>query len=240
MKVLDTIQLCAREFNDIAYERIARDSVSAANPNQANWLDWLNDALRTTVLVRPDANAETVSVLLVAGTKQALAAGKLRILDVIRNMGANGLTAGKSIRLVDLAQKSSVNRDWHTEADVGVVREVMYDDKKDPLTFYVSPPAAAKYIELTLSKAPTAVLAANVAADDLPLNDIYAGPVQAWMLHRAHGVGTNSQVNLQKSWQYFSSFFNQLGVKIKSELFTAVAQPGQLPVADLAQKAAYP
>lgn len=227
MKALTLIQLCAREYNDVAYERIARDATSATRTNQPNWLDWLNDAQRTTVLVRPDAGSITESVKLVAGTKQTLPANAQLILDVTRNMGGDGLTPGRTIRLVDDEMKSDTNRDWHIAADAGVVRELIYNDKKDPLTFYVSPPAVDKYIELVLCTVPPDIADANVTTADFGLTPLYAGPAQAWMLHRAYGMATNAPGNVDKSWRYFNSFFNQLGVKLRGELFAAAAAMGE-------------
>ena len=51
MQALTLINLAAREYQDIAFERIAK----------ASWLAWLNDAQRNVVLVRPDANAVTAA-----------------------------------------------------------------------------------------------------------------------------------------------------------------------------------
>lgn len=227
MKAITVINLCAREYNDVAFERIARDATSASRTNQPNWLDWLNDAQRTTVLVRPDAGSVTQAVKLIAGTKQPLPAGGQLILDVTRNMGADGLTPGRTIRLVEDEMKGDTNRDWHTAADAGAVREVVYNDKKDPLTYYVSPPAVNKYIEMVLCMVPTDIADANVTTADLGVSDLYAGPVQAWMLHRAYGMATNAPTNVEKSWRYFSSFFNQLGVKLRGELFAAAQGLGE-------------
>jgi hypothetical protein len=221
---IDVIELCAREYQDVAYQRIFK-SPATGSPN---WLDWLNDAQRAIVLVRPDANAAVESIPLVAGTKQAIPATALRLLGVTRNMGADGLTAGPTIRLIDRGTLDDLNRNWHTATAGSSVDEVVYDEKKAPRSFYVTPPlSVARYIEVELSKVPTDVT--DPDAGTIALADIYAGPMQAWMLHRAYGMQTQALNMFQRSQFYFTSFFNQLGVKIRGEMFFGAATPGQFP-----------
>lgn len=231
MKALAIINLCAREYNDVAFARIGRDATSftATNPNGANWLDWLNDATRSIVLVRPDSGSSTESFPLVAGTRQTLGAGMLRLLDVTRNMGADGATPGRAVRFVEDEAKSDADLDWHIAPNGTVVKEVIYNDKKDPSTFFVSPPALGRYIEVTVSKAPPAILDADVATADFGLDDLYAGPAQAWMLHRAYAMQSMTNINVSRAWQYFQSFFQQLGVKLRAEMFAATASQGAMP-----------
>jgi hypothetical protein len=108
------------------------------------------------------------------------------------------------------------------------VDEVVYDEKKAPRSFYVTPPlSVARYIEVELSKVPTDVT--DPDAGTIALADIYAGPMQAWMLHRAYGMQTQALNMFQRSQFYFTSFFNQLGVKIRGEMFFGAATPGQFP-----------
>lgn len=231
MKALSIIELCAREYNDVAYVRIGRDrtSIDATVVNGANWLDWLNDASRTIVLVRPDAGSVTESFHCVAGVRQTLGATRQRLLDVISNMGADGATRGKTINLVDFEVKAQTNRSWMTATPATEAREVIYNDKKDPGTFYVSPPIGTRYIELVTCKIPDAIADAAVATADFGLDDLYVGPAQSWMLHRAYAMATNSPGNAQKAWQYFSTFFQLLGVKLRAEMYAAAAASGANP-----------
>jgi len=225
VNALEVIALCAREYNDVAYARIFKSAADGS----PNWLDWLNDAQRAVVLVRPDANSSTEAIALVAGTKQSIPASALRLLGVTRNMGAGGATPGKTVRLIDRNTLDDLNRDWHNSTPAAEVEEVIYDEKKAPRTFYVSPPlSGVAYIEVEVSKLPTDVTDPDVGVISLP--DTYAGPLQAWMLHRAYGMQTQAQNMFQRSQFYFSSFFNQLGVKLRGEMFFGAATPGQFPM----------
>lgn len=224
MLALTAIQLCARDYNDIAYARIARDATSAAQTNQANWLDWLNDAVRAVVAVRPDAGAAHVDFTLTASeTKQTLPAGAIRLLGVTRNIGAAGGTIGKAIRFsTDRDLQDDINKDWHTATVGTYIREVIYDEKRDPLHFWVSPraPSSAWHIELITCQVPTAVSDANVLTGSFQLPDVYAPAAQDWMLYRAYAMQAASSGSWTRAMAHFQSFFNVLGVKLRGELWT--------------------
>lgn len=234
MLALTLIQLCARDYQDIAYERIARDQASATTSNMADWLSWLNDAARTIVALRPDANATIEATLLAASTtKQSVPSGCQRLLGVTRNMGANGTTVGKAIRFsTDREVLDELNRDWHSATPASPVREVIYDEKKDPLHYWVTPPAisTAWYIELITSKIPTDVAAADAASGSFQLSDVYGAAAQAWMLYRAYSMQSQSAALMQRALGHFQEFFNLLGVKLRGEMWTGPKTPEGFPM----------
>lgn len=220
MQALTLINLCAREYNDIAFARITK----------AAWLDWLNDAQRNVVLVRPDANTVIEVLTLVAGPRQTLPAGALRLLGVTRNMGADGVTPGKALRLAVREMQDAVDLDWYSAANKAPVREVLYDSKKSPLTYWVIPGALNGWrLEALLSRTPTDVTDADTGA--ITLSDVYSGPMQMWMLHRAYSLATAAATHAQHAANYYTWFFALLGVKLKGELFEAPASAGQFPQA---------
>lgn len=145
------IQLVAAELQDTDYVRWAKSRL----------LDYLNDGELATVLVKPEANAVVQSISLVAGTKQTLPAGGLRLLDVYRNMGADGATPGARARMSTRNAHEAVFPSWHSSTAAAAVKEVFYDELV-PLRFWVHPPvnntaAVAEIAELTfLAKAGTA------------------------------------------------------------------------------------
>jgi hypothetical protein len=226
MQAIRLINLCAREYQDTAFVRIAK----SPSGNTANWLDLLNDAQRAVVLARPDANPVTSAVLLVAGTRQTLPSGKMRLLDVSRNMGSNGTTPGDTIRLAERDVQDMVNRSWHNAQPQTRVREVFYNDKKDPLVYWVYPPiavGATVYIEVTTSDPPTDVTDADNGA--ITLSDTYASPLQAWMLYRAFSMQSQAVGLAQRAQGYFASFFNLLGVKLRNDMIYSPNEPDILP-----------
>jgi hypothetical protein len=220
MQAITLINLCAREYQDVLFERITK----------AKWLDYLNDAQRAIVLVRPDANSVTAAVQLAAGTRQTLPAAALRLLDASRNMGSQGTTAGDTIRFAEREVHDIVSRSWHKSAPTPVVREIFYNDKNDPRAYWVYPPVpsgTAVFIEITTSNVPTEVTDADNGA--ITLSDVYAAPMQHWMLYRVYLLATQALNQFQRAQFYFSSFFNLLGVKARNDMFFSPNEPAVLP-----------
>lgn len=179
-------------------------------------IEWLNDANRALVLVRPDASSITSAILLAAGTKQTLGAGE-RMIRVGRNMGSNGTTAGRAIRLGDLAAMDAFNPDWHTATADTVVREYMLDEAR-PDEFWVSPPVSSVtpvYVEASRVVLPTLMA---LAGDTLPVDDIYAPALIEWCCYRAFSRDSERTPNWQRAARHYSSFFNLLNVKMKSDM----------------------
>jgi hypothetical protein len=225
VKALALINLCAREYNDTSFARVAK----APSGNTANWLDWLNDAQRAVVLARPDAAGVTQNITLVDGTKQALPAGSVKLLGVVRNRGVAGTQAGRTIVLIDRDTKDASSKTWHSKTASVTIDEVIYDDRRSPLTFYTDPPATAgTQIEVELAKSPTDVTDAD--AGDISLPDTYAPAMEAWMLFRAYAMNTQSTGQLQRAGGYFTQFFNLLGVKARGEMWDSAYARGQLPL----------
>lgn len=178
----------------------------------AQLIEWLNDAIRSLILVRPDASAITSAIQLVAGTKQVLAAGELRLIRVVRNMGANGTTAGRAIRLGDMMSLDAFNPDWHTETAAVVVKEYMFDEAR-PDEFWVTPPVHATtpvYVEAVRSVLPAAMTS---AANTVPVDDIYGPALIEWCCYRAFSRDSENTPNWQRAARHFAAFFNLLQIK---------------------------
>lgn len=219
MQAVALIQICARDVNDIGYERVAKDVASSGTLNMPNWLDWLNDGQRAVCTVRPDANSQTQNLTLVAGARQTLPAGALRMLRPTRNMGADGATVGKTVRFTEGSVADNANRSWQLAAPASPVREVLYDEKSDPLTFWVNPPGVATWkLEAILAQPPTDV-PNPVSTNLIQLTDAYAPALIEWMLYRNYALATQALQQWQRAVGHFNAFFNLLGVKLKADMF---------------------
>lgn len=230
MQAIELINLCAREYNDSTFQRIAKSGSAGVN-----WLQFLNDAQRAVVLVRPDANPVTQAVLLVPGTRQALPSGGLRLLDATRNMGSAGTVAGDAVRVADRQSMDTALRSWHTAPPSTKVREVLYDEKKDPTTFWVNPPAPltpSVYIEIIFSKSPTDVTDADSGA--ITISDTYVPALIEWMLYRAYSLATQALNQQQRANFKYQTFFNLLGVKLRGDIFTGASAENLYPTKAIA------
>lgn len=131
-----------------------------ASPQFQRWtereqVDWLNDAQVAITKFLPAACSRIDAIKLKPGTRQSIEtiAGVdckpgdgstpgqpiygTQVLDVIRNMGADGATPGRAIRAVDRDILDSQSPDWHTVAKP-YVSSYMYDPRM-PRYFYVTP-----------------------------------------------------------------------------------------------------
>jgi len=178
------------------------------------WVKYLNSAIRALILVRPDAGAVTESVQLTAGVKQTLAAGAIRLLDISRNMGVDGLTAGKIITPADRKHIDYANLLWPAATGDTVVENFSYDNNV-PRIFYVTPPvhnSTAVYVEMSTSQLPTAVTGTG---SDPGILDIFFEPVVQFMLFKAYSADDEG-VEMQKAMQYYNNFFQLLGIELKN------------------------
>ena len=124
---------------------------------EADMVDALNDTQVALAKFLPSACSRVDTLRLAPGTKQSIASiapasckpgdgstpstpiQGTQVLDVIRNMGADGLAAGRTIRLVPGKVMDAQNRDWHTEAGTAVKAYVY--DPATPRYFWVWPGA---------------------------------------------------------------------------------------------------
>lgn len=192
---------------------------------QAELLDWLNDGQREIVLLKPEASVKNESFALTAGkTKQSLPASGVLVIDVVRNLGADGLTPGSAIRMVDRDVLDSQRPTWHSDANtLGYVQHFMYDTR-DPKTFYVYPkaPATAWNIELIYSAAPNDASIGGV----IQIDDIYSNALLDYVLYRAYSKDADFATNSQLAVAHFNAFAQSLGAK-------AAVEQASKPVVDV-------
>ena len=181
----------------------------------AQGLRWLNDAVLSIVSVRPDAYALLRIQVLSPGTRQTITG--LRLMSVIRNMGTDGSTPGRAIRLVERGVKDDYSLDWHSDTATTAVKEYMYD-ARTPKTFYVWPPVHATTnvtVELNESFAPSAI---TNTAQAVPLEDIYVPAIIEWIVYRFLIRDAEENPNIQRSVMHFQNFFAMLGVQVKADM----------------------
>lgn len=197
----DFIEDAALLYGDIGYDRV----------EVPDWIKYLNDSIRALILVRPDAGATTEAIQLVAGIIQTLPTDSLRLLDITRNMGTDGLTAGKIVTPSDRTHINYANLLWPAATGAAAMDNFSYD-REVPLTFYVTPPVSSTvdvYVEIVTSKLPTAVTAIE---DALGVNDVFFEPLVQYMLYKAFSAD-DEDVEFQKAIVHMQNFFNLLQVE---------------------------
>lgn len=197
MRVSDILQRAGRQLSDHTHVRWT----------DAEIIDYINDAQRQIVLLRPDSNSRNESFQLASGSKQTLPARSTYLLRVTRNLGSDGNTPGKVIFPTLRSALDSETPDWHTKTGAAV-QHYIYDPNVDKKTFYVYP-SADGYIEIVYSTAPDEVSGAN---DTLDLNDQWINAVLDWVLYRCFSKDSEYSGNAQQAAGYYQRFMEGLQI----------------------------
>lgn len=177
-------------------------------------LAFLNDAQREIAIAKPDAYVRNEAISLAAGAKQTLPAGG-RMLNgsgIQHNMGADGLTPGRPITLVDRLYLARIRPSWMT--DTGNYVEHYLYDQTDPRTYFVYPrPSGAWYVNASFPADPPGITEANIDSSALGL--IQIGDEYAPLLHD-YIVGyallkTFKAESVQRAGFFLNKFYNALG-----------------------------
>lgn len=159
--------------------------------SEAELLEYITDAQKEVVMLKPSAYALNESVQLTTGTLQSLPANGLILIELAANMGADGNTPGKAVSQIDRTILESVRPNWRAEtADINA-RHYMYDDR-DPNHFEVYPPqpATAGYVQLIYGAIPVDI---TDVADQISLKPIYDTPIKYLVLAQCFSKSTGTQ-----------------------------------------------
>lgn len=211
----------------ISRARIVINDADAVRWTDAELLKWISDGQRLIALVRPDSTSTNESLTLANGTKQTLPANGLRLLDVIRNLTANG-GPDRAVRMVDREALDAQDPNWHVATVTGKVLNFVYDNR-DPTHFYVYPPAnTTMRLEILYSKSPTDVA---TTASTVDVQDIYLEPLFNYVLFRAYSKDAEYAANAALAQGYLQLAMTLLGVKTgKDFAFSPEAnKPGVTP-----------
>jgi len=189
--------------------------------------EWLNEAYRVIVMLRPDANAKSGTFTCAAGTRQDVTtgfSGALRVLDVVRNLASS--SNKKAVRFIQRKLLDDHRPGWHGETQT-VNIEFYAFDARQPKHFFVYPPASTSaQLEVVYSELPAVHALAEAALDPdgadttvINLDDIYEPMIVDWILYRAFSKDAESSTNAARAQAAFQTF--TAGVGSKSQVDSA-------------------
>lgn len=171
-------------------------------------LNWLSDGQRALVALAPAASNTSVTVALVAGTKQTIPSDGHMLLSIMRNNVSGGGTPGKVVRLVSREIMDNYNADWHGGTQKAVVQNYIFDPQ-DPTHYYVYPPnTGAGYVDMVYSKVPAEL---TTLADTLSVQDVYQTALFDYVMFRAHQKDSDFAAGLTVAQSYLQSFLSSVG-----------------------------
>jgi hypothetical protein len=171
-------------------------------------LRWIHDGLREIATRKPSALERTSVWTLVAGTRQTLPDDSLRLMDMPRNIAADGVTPGYAITPASRGELDTQMPDWHMARASARIKHVLYDYETDPLHYFVYPPAVAgTKVEVIDCLNPPELTAAT---DVLPVRDHYISALTSFLLYRALSRESEDGSG-QLAAAHYSAFAGALG-----------------------------
>lgn len=209
---------------------ILQDTTGVRWPSSTELLGWLNDGQREVMVYKPNANVKNMAVRLASGTKQSLPSDGVQLIDVVRNMGTNGSTPGRAIRIVLREILDAQVPNWHIETPATDVKHYTFS-LLDPKSFYVYPPSnGSGFVEVVYGATP-----ANASfSGPITLDDIYQNVLVDYILYRAYSKDTEYAADQNRAASHQNAYIAALTGKAKVEAgvnpnTTAPANPNVTP-----------
>lgn len=194
----------------------------------AELLGWISDGQRTIVAMDPSYGETTEVFELAEGTKQNLSPDTHQLLDIQRNMGADGDTPGRTVRVVSREVLDTLNADWHSAPHTSVVENFIYDPQR-PTIFYVYPPNnGTGTIELSRAKVPAEL---TNGSSVIEVNDLCQTALFDYTMFRAHQKDSDYSAGEGKAQVYlslFMAFMTQQGTGALDESPNVKLSPANL------------
>lgn len=183
----------------------------------AQLVAWWNDAQRVIAIARPDLVVVTEPFLLGKSTvRQVAPSGTNKIIDITKNLGIDGGTHGKAIRLIDRASLDEYDDRWTIGNGATIIKEWAYDER-NPRVFYVYPKPNATtdvYVELIRSSTPVDCVDEN---SEINVPNICVPAGVSWMLYRCFSRDSEETPNYARAQGFKTECFELLGVKSASD-----------------------
>jgi hypothetical protein len=181
---------------------------------RAELLSYVNLGQRQICVLSPGTNDKAAVIQLVLGTKQSIPSDGWKLMDVVRNMGTNGTTPGRAVRLVSRDLVDSILPNWHAARPNNVVQNYMVD-KEDKTSFHVYPPNTGNgYVEITYAYTPANI---TTEATAIAINDIYEPVLLDYVLYRACSKDAEFAPGVQLAGGYLSTFLSAFPNRDKVE-----------------------
>jgi hypothetical protein len=197
-------------------QTILQDTTGVRWPVANELLGWLNDGQREVVILKPNSHVKNIAVRLAAGTKQSLPSDGVQLIDVVRNMGTDGNTPGRAVRIVMREILDAQVPNWHSATAAADAKHYVYS-LLDPKNFYVYPPQPAAnqgYVEMVYGAAP----ADATLNGPITLDDIYQNVLVDYILYRAYSKDTEYAADQNRAATHQNAYIAALTGKAKVEV----------------------
>lgn len=209
---------------------ILQDVTGIRWPDNTELLGWLNDGHLEVLVFKPNANVKNQSVQLAQGTKQSLPTDGIQLMDVVRNMGADGNSPGRVVRIALREILDAQAPGWHYGTPSSTVQHYTYNPL-DPKHFYVYPPqpSTPSQVEVVYSAVPAKLTALT---QPIAIDDIYQNVLVDYVLYRAYSKDTDYAADPGRAAAAQAAYQSALTGKTNAETIvnpnaTAPANPNE-------------
>ncbi len=183
-------------------------------------IPYLNLAIYEICNYKPEAYPVTKTVTLMGGPVQSLDDNAIELLDIICNMGTDGLTPGPSVPVLKKEAVDTLVPDWQTYTPGSVVLFSMIDSR-NPKYYYTVPPIAVTNpmpkLKLIQAEMPDKIVDPS---DEYPLDASYVPAAVDYLIFRALAESTTIPGAMQKAGVFLNKFTSNLGIKTAVEMKT--------------------
>lgn len=198
--ILDRVELQLGDITNVRWSR-------------AELLSWLSIGCRLVTTLQPSATNSVAVTKLVAGTRQYIPADGWLLLDILRNMGTSGTTAGRAVRVTSRRILDAFNPLWHTDSPSSTIQHYIFDPQ-DQTSYFVYPPAdGTSYLEVNYSAIPAPLTSES---QTLGVPDAYEDALHNYVMFRALSKNTDYAASSQAD-MYLGMFNTILGAKMTAE-----------------------
>jgi hypothetical protein len=173
----------------------------------------LIEADKAILNFRPDANTASTAITTVAGSKQSIPAGHLRLIDVPCNLAPSDEA---ELRDIYLKPKGELSPGWRTIAQVDIVENYMFDDR-NPTEFEVFPPVKVGRKLRVVTCVPFADYGTISGSTESKLPQAYDPAKVEWALYRCFSRD-NSPANRARGADHLQTCMRLLGVKNERDM----------------------
>lgn len=199
-------------------QRVLQDTAGVRWPLEHELLTWLNDGQREVVMLKPNAHVVSKSIALQPGTRQDLPDECLQLLYVLRNMGEQGRTPGRAIRLAMREMLDAQMPNWHMARPDTEVKHYIYSPL-DPKRYYVYPPQPEQHGKTHYVEAVYSVTPPNIDLQDrITLDDVYVGALVDYILYRAYSKDAEHASDQGRAEAHRNAFTQALMAKAAAEV----------------------
>lgn len=198
-------------------ELLDRISIELTDVGRVSWsvgdlVSYYNSAIAAIANYRPDLFAVTRAISCQAGTRQALPAGAITLLEVERNTG------GRRTRYFDRGDLDDLDPDWMMGEGATEAEAYLYESS-NPKVFWLYPGVqAGASVDVVMSELPEPVTVSDVEGGaPMQVEDTYATACMDWIISRAYLRDADNTVNSARGQLHLQSFSQYLGIKIQSD-----------------------